>query len=215
MLGMTVSAESIMPRVARKMAASGITSLQDAIVSPESLASYGWLEESGLMTFRLRAALEEPESERLDDLGAHFEKLIELRNQFEKSKLISANAVKLFADAVLEGSPLSRPPTLPVAAMLEDFKQPIFGGSVDDGTFDIVGYVDLQRDACVSVQTDPDNYSGMERITAFEEEYGFFRSSVFRKVEFSNTMNNLSGPIFGKPRRLVFTFTFTLSPTRL
>jgi hypothetical protein len=61
-----------------------------------------------------------------------------------------------------------------VAAMLEDFKQPIFGGSIDDGSFDIVAYVDQDRDSCKSVQADPDAYASIDRIKAFESEYGFY-----------------------------------------
>ena len=65
-------------------------------------------------------------------------------------------------------------PTLPVAALLEKFKQPIFGGSVDDGSFDIVGYVDQDRASCKSVQADPEAYSTLERKIAFQSEYGFY-----------------------------------------
>ncbi len=173
-VGMGGDAADKMPRVAARMAQSGITSLQDAIVTPATLAMYGWLEQSGQMTFRLRAAMAEPPTENIEDIDAHLESLRVLRDQYANSALISADAVKLFADAVLEGNPLTSPPTMPVAAILENFKQPIFGGSVDDGSFDIVGYVDQNRDACKSVQADPDAYSSIDRITAFQAEFGFY-----------------------------------------
>jgi len=48
------------------------------------------------------------------------------------------------------------------------------GGSVDDGSFDIVGYVDQDRASCKSVQADPDAYSELERKIAFQSEYGFY-----------------------------------------
>lgn len=60
-----------------------------------------------------------------------------------------------FADAVLEGNPLVSPPTLPVAAMLDGYKQPIFSGSIEDGTFDISGYVDQGSERCQTVQDAP------------------------------------------------------------
>jgi hypothetical protein len=173
-VGMGGDAADKMPRVAARMAQSGITSLQDAIVTPATLAMYGWLEQSGQMTFRLRAAMAEPPSENIDEIDAHLAGLVELRDQFADSQYIRADSVKLFADAVLEGNPLTRPPTMPVAAMLQDFKQPIFGGSIDDGSFDIVGYVDQNRESCKSVQADPDAYASIDRITAFESEYGFY-----------------------------------------
>lgn len=174
MLGMGAAPEKTMPKVAAKLAASGITTIQDAIVDANTLASYGWLEKSGLMTFRMKAALAEPPTESIDGIDAHLKSLQELRKQYEGSPLIQANAVKLFADGVLEGNPLTRPPTLPVAAMLEDFKQPIFGGSIDDGSFGIRGYVDQGRDECKSVRADPAGYTEAARAGAFEAKHGFY-----------------------------------------
>ena len=174
LLGVGATAENTMPRVAARMAQSGITSLQDAIVTPDNLAMYGWLEDSGQMTFRLRAAMVEPPSEDIDAIDAHLDMLKNLRNQYEDSELIQANGVKLFADSVLEGNPLTSPPAMPVAALLENFKQPIFGGSVDDGTFDVVGYVDPARESCRSVQAQPTAYENVDRIKTFEGEYGFY-----------------------------------------
>ena len=174
MLGMTGELDGTLQRVAIKMAANGITTLQDAIVTPETLAAYGRLEESGNMTFRFRAAMVEPPSEDIDAIDAHIANLVALRDQYASYRYVSANGVKLFADAVLEGNPLTSPPTMPVAAMLDGFRQPIFGGSVDDGTFDIVGYVDQDRETCRSVQAEPDAYSGSDVIDNFVSEFGFY-----------------------------------------
>jgi predicted amidohydrolase YtcJ len=174
MLGMGGAPEKTMPKVAAKLAANGITTIQDAIVDAHTLASYGWLEKSGQMTFRMKAALAEPPTENIDDIDAHLRSLQALRSQYEGSPLIQANAVKLFADGVLEGNPLTRPPTLPVAALLQDFKQPIFGGSIDDGSFGIRGYVDQKGKVCKSVQADPARYTAAARVSAFEAKHGFF-----------------------------------------
>jgi predicted amidohydrolase YtcJ len=174
MLGMGGDPESMMPRVAARMAESGITSLQDGIVTSESLAMYEWLEGSGQMTFRLRAALAEPPTENIDDIDRHLESLQSLRDQVADSKLIKADTVKLFADGVLEGNPLTSPPTLPVAAMIENFKQPIFRGSPEDDSFDIAAYVDQNADSCKLVQADPGAYASTDRIRAFEAQHGFY-----------------------------------------
>ena len=163
-----------MPRVAARMAESGITSLQDAIVTPTTLEMFAWLEENDQMTFRFRAAMAEPPTEDIDAIDAHLEDLKVLRERYKDYKFVQANGVKLFADAVLEGNPLTSPPTLPVAATLENFKQPIYGGSIDDGTFDVVGYVDQDRESCKSVQMQPSQYEDIERINAFQSEYGFY-----------------------------------------
>ena len=174
MLGMGGDLDETLSRVAQKMAASGITTLQDAIVTPDTLTAYGRLEERGQITFRFRAAMFEPPSEDLDAIDEHLQMLKGLRDRYADYAFVSADAVKLFADAVLEGNPFTAPPTLPVAAMLDGFKQPIFGGSVDDGTFDVVGYVDPNRDTCKSVQADPESYLAADRLEAFVSEFGFY-----------------------------------------
>lgn len=173
-LGSNARAEDIMPQVAAVLAANGITSIQDAFVTPQVLESYDWLEQSGLMTFRLRAAMSEPPGGRVEDIDAHLEMLKTLRDQHAGSSLIEANAVKLFSDAVLEGDPLTAPPTLPVAAMLKPYQQPIFAGSMEDGSFDIVGYVDQDSEICQSVQAHPEAYSAKQAIQSFQQEQGYF-----------------------------------------
>ena len=173
-VGMSGDPADRMPKVAARMAQSGITSLQDAIVTPDTLKMFAWLEENGQATFRLRAAMAEPPSENIDEIDAHLDALKVLREKYSAYQYVQADAVKLFADSVLEGNPLTGPPTLPVAALLEKFKQPIFGGSLADGSFDIVGYVDQDRASCKSVQADPAAYSELERKIAFQSEYGFY-----------------------------------------
>ena len=174
MLGMSGDLDDTLSRVAAKMAESGITTLQDAIVTPDTLAAYGRLEEGGDMTFRMRAAMVEPPSENIEEIDAHLAGLVELRDQYEDYEYVSADGVKLFADAVLEGNPLTAPPTLPVAAMLDGFRQPIFGGSIEDGTFDVVGYVDTGRESCQAVQADLASFLESSRMNDFVSEFGFY-----------------------------------------
>jgi predicted amidohydrolase YtcJ len=174
MLGISGDLDKTLSLVADKMAANGITTLQDAVVTPEMLAAYGRLEESGEMTFRLRAAMFEPWSEDIDAIDTHLDTLEALREQYRDYEYVSADGVKLFADAGLEGNPLNLPPTMPIAAKLGGFKQPIFGGSVDDGSFDVIAYVDQESDACKSVQVDPDRSLEASRIDAFVSEFGFY-----------------------------------------
>ncbi|HET6564694.1 MAG TPA: amidohydrolase family protein [Xanthomonadales bacterium] len=173
-LGSGASAESIMPRVNTALAKSGLTSIQDAWVSPDVLESYAWLEQSGEMTFRVRAAMAGPTKSNMEDIDAHLAMLQGLRDRFAGSDLIQANAVKLFSDAVLEGNPLSNPPTLPVAATLNNFRQPIFAGSIEDGSFDIAGYVDQDSEQCQSVQAQPEKFATNEAMQAFLAEQGYY-----------------------------------------
>ena len=120
-VAITNDLDDTVSRVATKLAENGITTIQDAIVLPEMLAGYGRLEESGAMTFRLRAAMAEPSSSDVEGIDAHIASLSALRDQYADYQYVSADGVKLFADAVLEGNPLTSPPTMPVAAMLDGF----------------------------------------------------------------------------------------------
>ena len=127
MMGLHGTAEDTMPAVAAKLAASGITSIQDPYSVSELLERYDWLEKSGRMTFRLRTAFyhHSDDSHYAGDLAqipVHVEYFKTQRERLENSNLIQPNAVKLFADAVLEGNPFAQPPTLPVAAILDDFE---------------------------------------------------------------------------------------------
>jgi len=173
-LGVDADPANVMPKVNAVLAESGITSIQDAWVVPEVLAMYGWLEQSGEMTFRLRAALGGPEEADIETIDEHLDSLKAQRDQYQNSPLIQANAVKLFADSVLEGNPLTSPPTLPGAAMLDGYKQPIFDGSIEDGSFDIAGYVDQESERCQTVQADPEAFANTESIEAFKSQNGFF-----------------------------------------
>lgn len=174
MLGMGGDLDATLDKVAQKMASSGITSLQDAIVTPDTLAAYGRLEQRGNITFRMRAAMVEPPSEDIDAIDAHLDMLKALRDRYTDYEYVSADGVKLFADAVLEGNPFTSPPTLPVAAMLDGFRQPVFGGSVEEGTFDVIGYVDQDDETCRAVRADPKPYMAADRREAFVSEHGFY-----------------------------------------
>lgn len=173
MLGMSGDLDAVLGSVAAKLAANGITTIQDAIVTPHTLAAYGRLEERGEMSFRLRAAMVEPPTENIDDIDGHLAQLTSLKEKYASYEFVSADGVKLFADAVLEGNPFTSPPTLPVAAMLDGFRQPIYSGSPDDGSFDVVGYVDPERDICRRVRADAEAWTDAVRLDAFRDEYGF------------------------------------------
>lgn len=137
------------------------------------------------MTFRLRGALfDRPIKSNTEEGIALIPEYIKgfkaLRDQYKDSKYIRAEAVKLFADAVLEGNPMSSPPTLPVAATLAGFKQPIFG--IDEATqeLDVSGYVDLDGDACKSVQANSEAYATQQDIAKYEAKYGYLPSQCKR-----------------------------------
>jgi len=167
--------DALMPQVAAVLAATGITSVQEAMAEPGFLDFYGRLEERGGMTFRVRAALFQkfPKSEEaLQMLPGTVEKFQGLRERYAGSRYIRADAVKLFADGVIEGNPLATPPALPNAAVLSPYRQPIFEIDPETQRVDVRGYVDLESVACREVREDPERYASNAAARAFQAEHG-------------------------------------------
>ena len=170
--------EDMMPAVARDLAASGITSIQDPYAVPELLEYYDWLEKSGQMTFRIRTAFfshskDAHNAGELAQIPVHVELFNSQREKLKNSKLIQPNAVKLFADAVLEGNPFAQPPTLPVAAILGEFEQPVFSINTGTESLEISGYVELDGTTCTEVRNHLDKYGKPETIWKFAEKHGY------------------------------------------
>lgn len=172
MLGMAGDLDKMVSGAASVLASRGITTIQDALVTPGSLAAYGRLEERGEMSFRFRAAMMEPPTEDIAAIDGHLAQMKALREKYSSYEYVAADAVKLFADAVLEGNPYTFPPTMPVAAMLEEFRQPLFETG-EDGALDVVGYVDTDREICRDVEAEPGAYADVARVESFVAEHGF------------------------------------------
>ncbi len=171
---------SFVVKVAEKLAANGITSVQDAALKPDSLAAFADLERSGKMTFRLSAALfERPEDSQseagLARIPGYVEKFSRAREKYSGDELITLQTVKLFVDGVIEGDPLATPPTLPNAAVLNDYKQPRFRVDAKNQRLDLLGYVDTNSELCRSVRSS-DKYRGHAASSSFNLEHGFFPS---------------------------------------
>jgi hypothetical protein len=144
-LGVSARSDWIMPRVAQNLARSGITSIQDPAVTQPILEHYLWLAGSDEMTFRLRAALRldlyDPSTARVVRSPAEaLHDAVALREKAAGQRYVAADAVKIFADSVLEGNPYTTPPTLPKAAMLDGFRRPVFAADEASGDLDVVGY---------------------------------------------------------------------------
>ncbi len=177
-IGAGADPATTMPRVAAALASRGITSIHDPAVAPESLNAYKWLEDHTQMSFRMRAGLfevpvdsmSEGASAQIPQMMAH---LKQVREQYKGSTLIRVDGVKLFADAVLEGNPLTDPPTLPGAAVLGGFKQPIFHLDATAQRLEIAGYVDLDSPVCEAVRAAPTDYADEKARAAFRAKNGF------------------------------------------
>ncbi len=176
--GLWEGPEVMMPAVNKKLAASGVTSIQDAWVDSNLQEYYLWLAESGQMTFRLRTALFEAAENShskagIAQISEHVKNFKQSRERLKNLEYVQANGVKLFADAVLEGNPYAQPPSLPVAAVLNGFKQPIFSLDADTGQVEVRGYVDPSSDVCKQVLSNPDAFATSEAIAKFIDKQAY------------------------------------------
>ena len=182
LMGLNEREDYAMPAVARILAQSGITSIQDPMSVARTLEMYDWFEKSGAMSFRVRAHFygqphasvysRDPDiMARIPEHVAHFS---ELRKKYRDSEFIQANGVKFFMDGGLYGAPrpFPEPSTLPITGILGEFKQPIFSAR-GDGSLELAGYVDLDSEVCKAVRDNFAAYQDAERASRFAEEHGY------------------------------------------
>ena len=158
-------------KVPQRLNSVGITAVQDAYVVPAMLAYYDALKARGAMTFRANLIqLYNPEEFRKPDgnidYGAAVAEARSIRARYDGDDLIRSEAIKIFADGVLEGNPYAVPPTLPESPSLRPYLQPIFAMGAD-GKLMVKGYVDTASPLCAKVRAHPDAYSSDKRVRTF------------------------------------------------
>ncbi len=164
-------------RVAQRFNSVGITAIMDAMATPDSLPVYDAMQARGGMTMRVMLAqFYDPERFKLADGRVDFDTMVksatQVRARYATNPLIRADFVKLFADGVLEGSPLANPPILPNSASLRPYLQPIF--AVDkDGMPTVTGYVDTASPACAQARLDAVKYVDAQAAAEFVKAHGF------------------------------------------
>ena len=172
----------LLPDIGRVLASNGITSVRDASLAPAFLPYLEQFEQSGDMRFRIQVANRlEPENYQdsltgqinIDQMMADVEAA---RTRFAGHPLVRADAVKIYADGVLEGNPYADPPSLPNGAVIEAYKQPRFSYDVDSGELSIKGYVDTASPVCVETREQMERYAEKAARDAYRLEHGFFPS---------------------------------------
>jgi predicted amidohydrolase YtcJ len=164
-------------RVPQKLNSSGITGFMDAMALPVALPVYDKLSASGKLTARIvLAQFYDPAHTRGAAGKVDYDSLVAqaraVRAKYADNPLIHADFVKLFADGVLEGNPFSVPATLPDAAALKPFLQPIFGVDAQ-GHATVTGYVDTASTVCTEVRAHPDEYATDAAVSAFTKTRGY------------------------------------------
>lgn len=170
--------DATLAKIPAVLAAAGITTIQDAAAEPTLMDNFRQLEDNGTISFRYYAALikgfdteksARPGTRDIPDLIAEFSRI---RDSYATTKYIRAHAAKIFVDGVIEGGPLDTPPTLPNAAALKDYLQPIF--KLDSkGNPQLTGYVDVDGDACQRVKARPQDYASDAAIARFKSDHAF------------------------------------------
>ena len=170
----------LLPEIGQELARNGITSVQDASLAPAYLPYLKQFEQAGDMRFRIQVANRLDPADYRDSLSGQInldQMLTDLeanRAAFADSKLIHANAVKIYADGVIEGNPYADPPTLPNAAVLEAYRQPRFHYDLETGTLDVVGYVNTASPLCVETRANSAKFADKAARDAFRAEHGFY-----------------------------------------
>lgn len=130
----------------------GITSILDAAYNPGLAPLYDALVDQGILSLRVNLAqLFDPNEFKSDgvvDMDAIIMEAKATREKYRDVPNIKADKLKFMVDGVIEGNPLSTPPTLPNAAQLEDYYQPHFGLDEQSGDVTFMGYVDPASDIC-------------------------------------------------------------------
>src|SRR5882757_3878155 len=163
-------------KIPQRLNSAGITAMLDAMATQDGLPVYDKLQSSGNLTVRVTLAqFYDPSHTRRADGQVDYDSMVSqakaVRAKYADNPLIRADVIKLFADGVLEGNPFAVPPTLPNAAALKPFLQPIF--AVDaSGHATVKGYVDTGSATCADVRAHPAKYSAAADIDAFMKAHG-------------------------------------------
>ncbi|MGB5346132.1 MAG: amidohydrolase family protein [Woeseia sp.] len=170
---------STMPLIAQKLAMNGITSVRDAAAREIGFELYNYLADSGQLTFRLTLALfpdfdSYRNAEGVPDIAAIISDFDKIRDRYRSSPLIKADTAKIFVDGVIEGDPLSTPPTLPNAAQLQPYLQPRFSFNAATSELAVNGYVATDSEACLAVRRDPGLYANPALRDEFFASHGFY-----------------------------------------
>ncbi len=164
-------------RVFEALHQSGITAMQDASASDDNFTLYDMLLASGQFDLRVNAAQYfAPQDFRGADGKLDTQKAVDIakarRTKYAGNPLFKAEAVKIFADGVLEGDPNANPPTLPHGAQIRPYLLPRFKRDAQ-GVLQVAGYLDQNGPACKGVRKFPQAFKSQTAIDVFRKVNGY------------------------------------------
>ena len=169
-------------RIGDKLAANGITSVLDAALTSKDIVGFARAAKDTPLTYRMSAAFYadfedyRPDPDAAIDIDAVVADIQQLQAAHQGIANFKLDTAKIFIDGVTEGNPYAKPPTLPNAASLNNYLQPVFGRDAKTGAIAVQSYVDTDSAACALGRT----LSSAADKQAFYQEHGFLAAQCIQ-----------------------------------
>ena len=145
-------------RIGERLASVGITSVLDAALTASDIEGFASAAASTPLTWRLSAAFYTDVDDyrsapgQAIDAEAIVADVLAAQKQYQDVPNLKVDSAKIFIDGVIEGDPLSDPPSLPNAAALEHYLQPTFAIDPVNGLTEVIGYINTGSEACLEAR---------------------------------------------------------------
>ncbi len=132
-------------RIGERLASVGITSVLDAALTADDIEGFASAAANNPLTWRLSAAfyvdVDDYRSapDRTIDAEAIVADVLAAQKHSQDVPNLRVDTAKIFIDGVIEGDPLSDPPSLPGAAVLDHYLQPTFAIDPVSGKTEVTG----------------------------------------------------------------------------
>ena len=169
-------------RIGDKLAANGITSVLDAALTSKDIVGFARAAKDTPLTYRMSAAFYadfedyRPDPDAAIDIDAVVADIQQLQAAHQGIANFKLDTAKIFIDGVTEGNPYAQPPTLPNAASLNNYLQPVFGRDAKTDAIAVQSYVDTDSAACALGRT----LSSAADKQAFYQEHGFLAAQCIQ-----------------------------------
>ena len=169
-------------RIGDKLAANGITSVLDAALTSNDIVGFARAAKDTPLTYRMSAAFYadfedyRPDPDAAIDIDAVVADIQQLQAAHQGIANFKLDTAKIFIDGVTEGNPYAQPPTLPNAASLNNYLQPVFGRDAKTDAIAVQSYVDTDSAACALGRT----LSSAADKQAFYQEHGFLAAQCIQ-----------------------------------
>ena len=174
--------KQLVSRIGDKLAANGITSVLDAALTSKDIVGFARAAKDTPLTYRMSAAFYadfedyRPDPDAAIDIDAVVADIQQLQAAHQGIANFKLDTAKIFIDGVTEGNPYAQPPTLPNAASLNNYLQPVFGRDAKTGAIAVQSYVDTDSAACALGRS----LSSAADKQAFYQEHGFLAAQCIQ-----------------------------------